>query len=85
MREVDSYDLGLNTVIDVTTDPLYTFVSKSLDPDAIATDKKFVCYRITVATGTKAFAKHPTLAGRVTNFVKPEKLLQASAAATYTY
>lgn len=85
MRQEDEYDLGLTTIIDIATDPLYIFVSKALDPDAVSTDKKFVCYRITVATGTKSFAKHPTLTGRVTNFSNKERLLQASAAATYTY
>ncbi len=85
MRQEDEYDMGLTTVIDVTTDPLYTFVSKTLNPGALTTDRAWVCYRITVATGSKSFAIHPTLLSRTTNFVKPEKLLQASAAATYTY
>lgn len=85
MRQEDEYDLGLTTIIDITTDPLYSFVSKSLDPDAVSTDKKFVCYRITIATGSKSFAKHPALSGRVTSFNKPERLLQASEAANYTY
>ncbi len=85
MRQEDEYDLGLTTITDVATDPLYVFTSKTLDPNALAADKKWVCYRITVATGSKSFAKHPDTTLRVTNFTRPEKLLQASLAATYTY
>lgn len=84
MRELNDYDFGLRTEIDVTTDPLYQFVSKTLNPAAEMTASEWVCYRITVATGTKKFAIGPT-GTPVTNFNKKENLLKASLAATYTY
>lgn len=85
MIEENEYDLGLTTEIDVTTDALYQFVSKTLSPNAETADAAWVCYRVTVANGTKKFAKHPTLLSRVTNFNRPDRLLKASLAATYTY
>lgn len=84
MREYGEYDLGLRTEIDVTTDPAYQFVSKTLNPSAALTAPEWVCYRVTVATGTKKFALGPT-STPVTNFNKKELLLKASDAASYTY
>lgn len=84
MRQDDEYDMGLRTEIDVTTDPTYTFTSKSLNPSAALDAPEWVCYRVTVATGTKKFAIGPT-GTPVTNFIKKELLLKASLAATYTY
>ena len=85
MREENQYDLGLTTVNYVTTDALYVFTSKTLNPDATSDSAEWVCYRVTVASGTKVFAKHHVLLSRVTSFDKKERLLKASLAATYTY
>jgi hypothetical protein len=85
MREENEYSLGLTTVIDKTTDPLYVFTSVTLNPDADEAAKEWVCYRTTVASGNKKFAKHPVKLTRVATFDQKEKLLQASLAATYAY
>jgi len=85
MRQENEYDLGLTTVIDITTDANYIFTSKTLNPNAASDAAEWVCTRTTAANGTKSFAKHPVLLSRVTNFDKPERLLKASLAATYTY
>ncbi len=84
MRENNNYDLGLTTIRDVTTDVNYVFTSVTLNPDALSTDPEWVCYRTTVASGTKLFAVGASGA-RVDNFNKKERLLKASSAATYTY
>ena len=84
MDHTNLYDVGLTTIADNTTDPLYVFVSVSADPDAAADAYRWICYRVTVANGSKKFAKHPVSGVRITNFGQA-KLLQASAAATYTY
>lgn len=79
MRPEDEYDLGLRTVIDNTTSATYTYTCKSLDPKASSADPVWVCYRITNATGTKAFANG------VDDFKRPEKLITVAAALTATY
>ena len=87
MRELQDYDLGLTAIRDTTTDANYIFTSYTLNPDALDSDPEWVCTRTTAANGTKVFAKHPTAPGnaRVTNFLKKERLLKASLAATYSY
>ena len=79
MRKEDEYDLGLRTVIDNTTSADYTYICKALDPNAVSTDKVWVCYRITNATGTKAFANG------VDTFSRKEKLIVVADALTATY
>jgi len=74
------FDDGKSTDIDTTTDPLYTYIRKALDPNAIDTASVWICKRIVNATGTSSFANG------VDDFLKPEKCmtLANTLAATYT-
>lgn len=84
MKQFNMYDLGLRTERDVTTDPLYVFTSYTLNPDASTSAAEWVCTRTTVATGAISFAQG-TSGKAVADFNKPERLLRATLAATYTY
>ena len=84
MLQFNMYDLGLRTEHDVTTDPLYVFTSYTLNPDAATTAAEWICTRTTVATGAVKFAQGVT-GTAVADFSKPERLLKASLAYTYTY
>lgn len=84
MRQLNEYDLGMRTERDITTDTLYVFTSYTLNPDALTTNPEWVCVRTEVANGSVKFAQGAS-GKAVTNFQKPEKLLKASLAATYTY
>ena len=67
-------------ILDSTTDANYIFVSQTFDENAVAADKIWRCYRITVANGTKSWAVNPVTSKRTRAFE-----LQASIASTYTY
>ncbi len=84
MMQLNMYDVGLRTERDFTTDPLYVFTSYTLTPDANTASAEWVCTRTTVATGAVSFAQG-ALGKAVSNFDKPQSLLKASLAATYTY
>jgi hypothetical protein len=73
MRELNTVDIPLHTIID-DTDPLYLYVSSNLDPKAVSTDATWYVWRITLATGTLKFANSDN---------KPK--FQASEAQNYTY
>lgn len=77
---VSATDDEYTEVLDVTTDPTYVFVSQTFDESAAQADKKWRCYRITAANGTKLWAVDPISSKRTREFS-----LQASLAATYTY
>ena len=84
MKQFNMYDLGLRTERDITTDTDYVFTSYTLNPDALTTDAEWVCTRTTVANGVIRFAQGSS-GKAVDNFNRPERLLKASLAATYTY
>ena len=79
MRKEDEYDFGLRTEIDNTTSATFTYTCKALDPAALSTDKVWVCYRTTNATGSKSFANG------VDNFHRKEKLITVADALTASY
>lgn len=79
MQESGEYDLGLRTNIDTTSSPDYTYICKALNPNSTSTDKVWVCWRITNASGTKSFANG------VSNFDDYRKLITVAEALTATY
>lgn len=70
----------LTVIVDTTTDANYVFYSQTYDENAATTDKKWRCFRVTVANGTKVWATDPATSKRTRKFG-----LQAGLAATYTY
>lgn len=66
--------------VDNTTNASYVYYSQTYLKDAATTDKVWRCFRVTVANGSKRWAKDP-----VSGLGTSEFKLQASAAATYTY
>lgn len=79
MRKEDEFDFGLRTNVDNTTSVDYTYVCKALDPNADVGSKVWVCWRITNASGTKAFANGND------SFYRKEKLISVADALTATY
>jgi hypothetical protein len=73
------FDDGKSVDIDITTDPLYTFIRKSLNPIATDTEKTWLCKRITNASGVSSFAN-----GEV-DFSRPEKQMDLASTLTATY
>ncbi len=73
------FDDGKSVDIDVATDPLYTYIRKSLNPAATDTEKTWICKRITDATGTSSYANN------VTDFSRPEKCMSLAQTLTATY
>lgn len=51
-----SFDDGLSTIIDSTTDPLYTYIYKAISPTASISGPVWLCKRVVNATGTARFA-----------------------------
>ena len=51
-----SFDDGLSTIIDNTTNTTYTYIYKALSATAATTDAVWLCKRIVNATGTSRFA-----------------------------
>ena len=73
------FDDGKSTDINITEDPLYTFIRKALDPNAPDAAEVWICKRIVNATGTSSFANG------VDDFLKPEKCMTLSETLTATY
>ena len=73
------FDDGKSVDIDISTDPLYTYIRKSLNPAATDTEKTWICKRITDATGTSSFANN------VCDFSRPEKCMTLAETLTATY
>lgn len=73
------FDDGKSIDIDITDDPLYTYVRKALDPNASDTAKVWICKRIVNASGTASFANG------VDDFLNPEKCMTLSETLTATY
>ncbi len=70
----------LTLEVDNTTNASYVYYSQTYLKDAVAADKVWRCFRVTVANGSKRWAKDP-----VSGLGTSEFKLQASLAATYTY
>lgn len=70
----------LTLEVDTTSNALYVYYSQSYLAEVATTDANWRCFRVTVANGSKRWAKDP-VTGKATREFK----LQASAAATYTY
>lgn len=73
------FDDGKTTVIDTTTNTLYTYIYKSLNPKAVTTKAEWLCKRVTNASGTSSYANG------VDNFMKKENLVTIATGLTATY
>lgn len=73
------FDDGKITIIDSTTSATYTYIYKSLNPNASQTTREWLCKRVTNASGTSSFANG------VDNFLKQEKMVTIATGLTATY
>ena len=73
------FDDGKITIIDSTTSATYTYIYKSLNPNAVQTKKEWLCKRITNASGTSSFANG------VDNFLKQDSLVTIATGLTASY
>ena len=73
------FDDGKSVDIDIATDPLYTYIRKSLNPAATDDEKTWISKRITNSTGTSSFANN------VVDFSRPEKCMTLAETLTATY
>lgn len=60
MTTVTILEEDQKTIRDITTDPLYQFVSKASSENLSTSAPGWRCYRVTAANGTKLYAKVPT-------------------------
>ena len=74
-----SFDDGLSTIIDNTTNAAYTYIYKSLSATAATTDAVWLCKRIVNATGTSRFANG------ISDFSNSSSLITVAQGLTATY
>ena len=66
---VSAADEQITRVIDITTDPLYTYVSETYLDDAATGDPVWRNFRIVNATGTRRFMTNPATNKRTSAFM----------------
>ncbi len=73
------FDDGKATYIDITSNASYTYIYKSLNPNASTTKKEWLCKRVTNANGSASYANG------VDNFLRPDLLVTIATGLTATY
>jgi len=73
------FDDGKSTDIDVTTSATYTYIRKSLNPNATDSERSWISKRIVNASGVSSFGNG------VCDFIKPEKCMTLAETLTATY
>ena len=73
------FDDGLSTIIDSTSNVLYTYIYKAMSATAVTTDAVWLCKRIVVASGTARFADG------ISDFSRANQLMTVAQGLTATY